>query len=43
MEGAQPLHFLSLGRGALNWPAIERKSGRYGLVALYPGAETGAG
>lgn len=27
---------LLLGRGVLDWPAIERKGGRYGLVALHP-------
>jgi hypothetical protein len=42
MKDAPSSHALGLGRGALNWPAIERKSGRYGLVALYPEAETGA-
>lgn len=27
---------LILGRGAFNWPAAERRTDRYGLVALYP-------
>ena len=41
MRGTPSPHALSLGRGVLNWPAIERKSDRYGLVALYPEAEPG--
>ena len=41
MKDAPSPHALSLGRGALDWPAAERRSDRYGLVALYPDAPAG--